>query len=181
MRGDDTSPTQHIVAQLLALSERESGDVGQYENAIPTQQVRIQRAIVDHLERDTRFDESLIIAIEVVSRDSRASVRRSGTELLGRGDYRYAREIGGIAQVAFVLPVPVVDACDHGHPASVDWLGIELDHPRPESLRNAAGNPDPDLRFALHGVLPAVRFLKSHAEDSADWFLAHCHAADLCV
>ena len=73
-----------------------------------------------------------------------------------------------IAQELFVLPMPLENAGDDGHPAFVEGLGVELGEPGAQALRDAVMGPPADLGAGLHGVFPAVRFFDPDAEDSAD-------------
>src|SRR5207237_9985554 len=69
--------------------------------------------------------------------------------------------------------MPVINAFDGREPASIVENARELLHPRPAAGRGAFCHPEPDLRLALHRVLPPIRLLQAHAENPADRSSSH--------
>ena len=61
-------------------------------------------------------------------------------------------------------------------PAAVVEHAGELGDPRPHAVGGALGDPETDLRLALHRVLPAIRLLEPDAEDAADRPASHHRA-----
>ena len=101
----------------------------------------------------------------------RAAVEPGG---LLRVDQADAGQRRLVAQV----PLDAADASGRGprrrlsQRAVVERAG-ELGEPGPQAVGDPVGDPDADLRLALHRVLPAVRLLDAHAEDADDGLAAH--------
>src|SRR5262249_37221460 len=73
-----------------------------------------------------------------------------------------------VAQIALDAVMPRVDALDGRHPPRVVDRARKLREPGPHAVGRAFRDPQPQLRLALHRVLPAVRVLDADAEDPAD-------------
>ena len=172
----------HELAELPALRVGQGGDVRQDERLEPVQVVGVEQPVVDHLEGDARLDQRLIPAQRVVLDllpGLRAAVKPGG---LLRIDQPDPRQRTLVAQV-FLARGDASGRCPPPTPsqrAVVQHAG-ELGEPGPQAVGDAVGDPEADLRLALHRVLPAVRLLHAHAEDADDRLAAHRGAVFLGV
>ena len=160
-------------AELPALLVRQGGDVRQDERLEPGQVGRVEEPVVDHLERDPGLDQRLVPAQRVVLDlllRPRAAVEPGG---LLRVDQAHPGERLLVPQVPLGAVVPAVEVLDDAEPAAVAEHAGELGEPGPQAVGDPVGEPDADLRLALHRVLPAVRLLDAHAEDAPDRLAAH--------
>ena len=64
--GDNAAAVPDIFRELRALAVGEGGDVGQDQDAVPADVVFIEKKIVHHVERNTRFHQCLVIAQRMV-------------------------------------------------------------------------------------------------------------------
>ena len=177
----DAAAPRHEIANLPALRVRKRRDVRQDQNLIMRRVLRIQQPVMDHLKRNPRLDQRLIVAQRVVLH-LRPRLR-AAIELrrLLRINHRHARQRRLVAQIPFVAEMPPVQILHHRQPALVMQRARELREPRPRSLRDPVDRPQPHLRPALHRVLPAIRLLHPHAEDPADRLPPHRRAVLLAV
>ncbi|HUS07024.1 MAG TPA: hypothetical protein VMZ52_12030, partial [Bryobacteraceae bacterium] len=53
--------------------------------------------------------------------------------------------------------------------------------PRPQAVGDSVNHPNFELFRVLHGVLPPVRLLHAHAENSSDGLAAEGGAVLLCI
>ena len=126
-----TPAAADIVAQLLTLAVRQRGDVRQDQQLEPVDLCRIEKPVVNHLERDTRFDQRLVEAQRMIFQfllRSLAAVERGS--LLGVHQ-RDPRQWLLVTQVALRPVMPLVDVFDDLQPAPVVERSGELREPRP--------------------------------------------------
>ena len=133
----------------------------------------VEIRLVDQLEGHPRLDQRVVHPQHVIA--GPIGRRHAGVILLGlfREEQRHPRNRRLVAQVALVTEVPVVDPFDHRQPATVVEHAGKLGHPRPHAVGRALGDPQLDLRRALHRVLPAVPLFDADAEDAANRPAAH--------
>ena len=132
------------------------------------QVVVVEEPVVDHLEGDPGLDQRLVPPQRVVLDllpGPRAAVEPGG---LLRVDQAHPGERRLVPQVPLDAVVPAVEVLDDPEPAAVAEHAGELGEPGPQAVGDPVGEPDADLRLALHRVLPAVRLLDAHAEDAPD-------------
>ena len=181
MRRNQAAAAPHVISQRRALALRQRGDVRQHQDLEAVDPLRLEAAIVRHLERDARLDQGVIVPERVVlhpCRGALAAVERGG---LLREDQRDARQRRLVAEIALGAVVPAVDVFHHFQPAVVVQRAGELREPRAEPVGDPVGHPDADLGVALDRVLPAIRLLDSDAEDPHDRLAAERGAVLLAV
>jgi hypothetical protein len=143
---DDPAAEVDILGELTALRIGERCNVWKDQYPEPCEGAGFEKVIVDDLERDSGFDQRLVVAeLRPVSfRVLLPSVikRRS----LIRDYDRHPREVGARDQVALIGCMPLIDIRDDGHPTLVEGLGVELTQPRAKTLSDTfpIGRPTPD-------------------------------------
>src|SRR5581483_7968628 len=88
----------------------------------------------------------------------------------------HTRQRSLVPQISLVPVMPAVHFLHCVQPATVDDLAVEFRKPGPQIVRDSVDHPEPDLVTILHGILPAIRLFKAHAEDAYDGFAAHGRA-----
>src|SRR5580765_369979 len=178
---DKAAAAFHKGAELVALGAGERGDVRQDQCFERTEMRGIEQAGVHHFEWDARLDERLIPAKRVVLDFGPGTVASVEPGRLLRIDERDAGERGFVAQVFFPIRMAAVDVLDHAEPTRVVEHAAEFGKPWAQAVGRAVGDPDSNLSLALDGVFPAIRLLKTDAEDTDDGFAAHGGAKFLSV
>src|ERR1700751_4647777 len=133
----------------------------------------VQKTIVHHFKWNSRFHHGLVkpkcrifyLGVRILT-----SVANSG---LLRIDHSHRSERMLIAQAFLVDVVPPIEFFDYRQPTLIDRLGVELGKPGSQAFCNAVDHPKPDLVSVLHGVLPAILFFETDAENTGDRFAAH--------
>ena len=149
------------------------GNVRQDQRLELVQVCGVEQTVVDHLEGDARLDERLIPAERVVFDFCAGAVAAVKPRGLLRIHQPCARERRLIAQILFPTRQPLINPFHRLEPAFVVQHAAEFREPRTQAIRDAIGHPEANLRFALHAVLPAIRFFEADAEDADDRFAAH--------
>jgi hypothetical protein len=167
-RGEHAAAALHELANRGTLGVRQRGGVREDQQLEGRQVARRQHRLVCELERHTAFDQRVIHPEHVVC----GAIAIGHSAVIGGGlfgvEQRHPCERRLVAQIALVSEVPVVEPLDRRQPAPVVEDAGELRDPRAHAVGRAFGNPEPDLRLALHRVLPSVRLFDPDAENAAD-------------
>ena len=146
----------HVVADGGALRVRERRRIRHDQQLEAIQTIRRQKSLVHVFERHARLDQRVIHAEHVIL----GAIPLRHTRVIGgrllRVQDRHARQRHLVPQIPLVTVVPVVDPFDHRQPSSVVEHAGEFRDPRAHAVGRPFGDPEPNLRFALHGILPAA-------------------------
>ena len=77
--------------------------------------------------------------------------------------------------------LPGIGFLDRFQPALIIEHAAKFGKPGTQPIGHPFGDPERDLSWTLHRVLPAVTFFEPHAKDATDWFIAHGGAVFLAV
>ncbi len=141
MRRDNAAAAADVFANLAALLGGERGDIGKDQNLELADVRRVQQPVVNHLERNARFDQRLVVAERVVFH-LRARLRAAviGCRLL-RVNHRDARQGILVAEVPLVPVKPTVKILHHGEPAPVAQRAREFREPGTQSVGDPVQRP----------------------------------------
>src|SRR5215469_672421 len=128
----------------------------------------LQQAVMNHLERDSCFDQRLIETERRILHMFSCLFTAIKSSSLLRIHHGNPSQRGLISEVRLIPVMPAIEFFDNRQPTAVDWLGIELNEPRTKTLCDAIGNPHANLVRVLHGIFPAVFLFDADAEDSGD-------------
>ena len=171
--GEQVAAALDVAANRVALRIRQRCGVGEDQQPVSIEVLRSQERFVRELKGYARFNERLIHPEHMVpGAIAVGDARVIGLCLLGE-EYRDPRQRHFVAEVAFVVEVPLIDPLDDRQPAAVVKHARELGHPRPHAVSRTFGHPQANFRLALDRILPAIRFFEPDAEDAADGLSAH--------
>ena len=136
MRRNHAAAAFDKLPNLRALRVRERDDVRENERFKLIHVRGIQKSFMHQLERNSRLDQRLIPAVQMVFSPIADKPRR-----LLRINNAHARERALVAKIFFPAGVPDKNFLNRFQPALVTQHRAEFDEPRAHSVRDQIGRP----------------------------------------